>query len=429
MTADGVVDGMATESGDIQVRVEKPGAWARRMTITVPAELLERERRSAAQKLAKQVRLPGFRKGKVPERIMQQRFGAAIEQEMLERVMGRAYREALQQQGLQPISQGAIDNVSYEAGKDLTFDVGFEIRPEIELNVIGGFEVHADAPPVAAEQVDQVLDRLRDEHATWHAMAEQPVVGDMVTVEITPLDAEAGVEPQPRRYELVLGEGQALPAIEDAILTLSPGTQDEFTVELPENADDPAQGTKSHRVRISMLEAKRAERPALDDEFARGLGPFEDLAALRARVTEDLQAEARRDVERGVRQQLVQQIAAANPFEVPDTMVDQYLERALPAREGAEEGAQIEQIRASARPMAEQAIRRILIVERIAEMEGLRASPAEIDARIDDIAGRLGRSADEVRAQLQKNGRISELEDEITEDKVFDYLRSLSMIR
>jgi trigger factor len=99
---------MASELAAIQVQVEKPGAWARRLTITVPAERLERERRTAVQKLAKQVRLPGFRKGKVPERIMQQRFGAAIEQEMLERVMGDAYREALQREGLQPISQGAI---------------------------------------------------------------------------------------------------------------------------------------------------------------------------------------------------------------------------------------------------------------------------------------------------------------------------------
>jgi trigger factor len=418
---------MASQLGDIRVQVEKPGTWARRLTITVPADRLERERRNAAQKLAKQVRLPGFRKGKVPERIMQQRFGAAIEQEMLERVMGEAYREALQQEKLQPISQGAIDNVSYEAGQDLTFNVGFEVRPEVELNVLGGFEIRRESPAVATEQVDQVLDRLRDEHAVWTAISQQPVVGDMATVEITPLDAEAGVEPKPRRYELVLGEGQALPAIEDAILTLSPGAAEEFTVELPEDADDPSRGTKSHRVRIEMVEAKRAERPALDDEFARSLGPFEDLAALRARVTEDLEAEAQRDAERNVRQQLVQQIAAANPFDVPDTMIDQYLERVMPVREG-DDAERLAQIRAAARPAAEHAIKRILIVERVAELEGLHASAAEIDGRIAQVAERLGRSPEEVRVQLQKNGRIDEIESEITEEKVFEYLKPLSTI-
>jgi trigger factor len=406
--------------------MEKPAAWTRRLTITVPAAKLQQERQAAVQKLAKQVRLPGFRKGKVPTRIMEQRFGQAIEQETLEKVMGDAYREALQREKLQPISQGAIDNIEYTAGTDLTFHVGFDVRPEVELERLGGFDLRREAPQVGDEQVDSVLDRLRDEQAVWNAIEDTPVSGDMVTVQITPLDDAMG-DPKPRRYELVLGEGQALPAIEDAIRTLKPGAEEEFTVELPADADDAAAGTKTHTLRIHMQEAKRAERPALDDAFAKSAGDFDSLEALRDRVREDLQNEAVREADRNVRHQLVHQIIEANPFEVPASMTEQYLERALPAREGIDT-EQLQQLRQSAWPAAEHAIRRILIVERIAEMEGLRATAAEVDERIVQISERLGRSEDEVRRQLQKNGRISEIEEEITEERVFEYLLGLSSI-
>jgi trigger factor len=417
----------ASELGEIKVHVEKPGAWARRLTITVPADRLERERKSAVQKLAKQVRLPGFRKGKVPDRIMQQRFGAAIEQEMLERVMGDAYREALQREGLQPISQGSIDNISYQSGQDLTFNVDLEVRPEVELNVLGGFELRRDAPAVTDEHVDQMLERLRDEHATWSPLSERPVAGDMVSVEITPLDS-TNADPKPRPYQLVLGEGQALPAIEDAIRTLEPGGDGEFTVELPKDVDDAAAGSELHRIRIALLDAKRAERPALDDDFARAMGDFEDLAMLRQRIRDDLEAEAARDAELGIRQQIVQRIGEANPFELPDAMVDGYLERVMPERDGIDPN-RLAELRASARPAAEHAIRRILIVERVAELEGLRASAADVEARIASIAERLGRGVDDVRGQLHKNGRLREIEDEITESRVFDYLKSLSIVQ
>jgi trigger factor len=417
---------MTVSTVDIQIEVEKPAAWTRRLTITVPAARLQQERHAAVQKLARQVRLPGFRKGKVPTRIMEQRFGQAIEQETLEKVMGDAYREAIQREGLQPISQGSIDNIEYAAGTDLTFHVGFDVRPEIELERLGGFELQRPPVEVGDDQLDQVLERLRDEQAVWGPVDDTPVAGDMVKVEITPLDGEhVG---QPRGYELVIGEGQALPAIEDAIRTLRAGAAEEFNVDLPEDVDDPAAGTKAHHIRVHLQEVKRPVRPELDDTFAQSLGSFEDLATLRARIREDLEREAVKEADRNVRQQLIMQVAEANPFEVPESMTQQYLERAMPARKGVED-EQLEQMRQSAWPAAEHAIRRILIVERVAELEGLRATPLEIEERLASVAGMLGRPVDEVRGQLQKNGRIQEIEEEITDEKVFEYLLSLSTVR
>ena len=421
---------MAIEAPELSVSIEKPGAWARRLKITVPADRIAREKKSAVQRLSKRVKLPGFRQGHVPAAMMEKRFGPAIEQEAIEKVIGDAYREALASENLQPISQGSVDNVNYEPGNDLTFDVELEVRPEIELERVGGFTVIREQTPVADQQVDEVLQRLREENAVWRAKEDAtPVAGDMATVEITPLDDATEAEPsKPRQYQIVIGEGQAVQAVEDAIITLKAGETAEFDVDLPENAEAPEGATKPHRMRISVIEVKAAEYPELDDEFAKGLGDFDSLAVLRERIAEDLGRETEKEAERGVRMQLVQQIIDANPFEVPQTMVRGYLDQMMPAREGADP-EKMEELRQQMWPAAENAIKRSMVVDRVAEMEALRATSAELDARVDEMAERMGRPRGEVIAQLRKNNRLDELEQEITEQKVFDYLKSLSEIQ
>jgi trigger factor len=280
--------------------------------------------------------------------------------------------------------------------------------------------------PVTDGQVDEVLQRLREEHAVWQPVTgETPLSGDAVVVEITALDDAAGMAGKARSYEIVLGEGQALPAIEDVIRTLTPGAEGDFTVELPEDGEPEA--TKPHRIRVALREVKRPELPAADDAFAQSLGDFASLEVLRDRVRTDLTREAENEAERQLRGQLLAQIIEANRFDVPASMTDEYLLRVLPDREGANPEV-VTQMRESARPAAENAIRRMLIVERIADTESLHATAEEVDARLEKIADSLGRSLGDVRQQLQKGGRLHEIEEEITEDRVFDYLKSLSTI-
>jgi trigger factor len=176
--------------------------------------------------------------------------------------------------------------------------------------------------------VDEVLQRLREENAVWRSKSDAtPVAGDMVTVEITPLDDQTTAEPsKPRQFLIVIGEGQSVPAVEDAIVTLKAGESADFDVDLPENSEDASGPTKPHRMHINIVEVKAPEYADLDDEFAKSLGDFDSLAVLRERIGEDLGREVEREGERGVRMQLMQQIIEANPFEVPQSMVRSYLE-------------------------------------------------------------------------------------------------------
>lgn len=419
---------MAANESELTITVEEPKGWARRMKVTVPAERVDRQRRAISQRLAGRVRMPGFRKGKVPTQVIERTYGPAIEQETLEQVVGEAYREALEKEGFQPITQGAVENVEYERGSDLVFDVAFEVRPQVELERLGGFTVRREKPAVEDEQVAGVLDRVREEHAVWEPVqGEHAVNGDMVSVEITALNDEG--EPmegaKPRPYQIALGKGEARPEVEEAIRSILPGEESEFTLELP--SEEEGGEAKPHRARVNLLAVKRPRLPELDDELARSVGDFESLEALRARIREDLERETESEAEAGVRRQLVEQIVEANPFEVPDTMVENYLDRLFRVKEPADRERMAEAIQ-GARPMAERAIKRMLVVERVAEMEGLEATPADLDARIEEMAARYGQSVEDVRRQLQKSDQLHALEDEITEEKVFTYLKSLSTV-
>jgi trigger factor len=258
----------------------------------------------------------------------------------------------------------------------------------------------------------------------WKPVEQNALVnGDMVVVEITSLDGPGANEP--RRYQIFLGQDQIRPQIEEVIRTMASGEKGEFTVDLPEGEDENV--TKPHPIRIHVIEAKHAEYPPIDDAFAASIGDFDSLADLKDKISQDLEKEAEADAERGVRQQIAGHILEANPYDVPETMVKQYLDQMIRPRKG-DDPAKIEEMKMSVRPAAVQALRRLLLVDRVAEMEGLRATPDEVEGKIVEVAGRLDKSPEEVRVQFQKSGRLGELEEQVTEDKVFEYLKSISEI-
>ncbi|HUG42238.1 MAG TPA: trigger factor [Longimicrobiales bacterium] len=411
----------------MKVDVEKPRDWSRRLIITVPAERVEQERRQVASQIAKRLRVPGFRKGKVPASVVQKQYGQDIEAQTVERMINTAYRDALRQEGFDPISQASVEDVHYHAGEELRFKVEFEVRPEPPLERLGGFSVKRPPARVGDEEVDRVIRRLREEKATWSQLeGGKPGEGDRSKVEITPLTGEGGERPEPRQYDVVLGAGEILEEIDRAIRTLEPGEEGDFTITLPAAAGE-SEGEKDHRIHVRLLGAERAELPEADDAFAKGVGEFESIDALRSRVREDLGAEAEREADRDVRRQLVGQILEANPFEAPPSLVDQYLDGLLQAPKDADPG-EVAHAKEQARPAAEYAVRRMLVIERVAQLESLHATEQDVDARVQEIAADNDMDVAEVRRQLVQSGRLQALASDLTERRVFDYLKSLSTI-
>ncbi|MBA4157126.1 MAG: trigger factor [Gemmatimonadetes bacterium] len=434
---------MPLEQNEIKVAVEQPESCSRRLSITVPADRIRRTRSSVASQIAGRVRLPGFRAGKVPAGVLEKRFGPSIEQETMDRTIQEAYREALVSENLVPINEGKVENIEYKQGADLRFDVEFEVRPEVQLERLSGFTATRPASEVTEDEVDSVIERLRDDRAEWkpREAGQNPDYGDQVTVEITVLESggEAEAEPsEPRNYRFVLGEGQAIPMVEESIMTLQVGDEGEFTVRFPEDFPDEARRDQEQRLHIKLVEVQQKELPAADDDLARAVGEFDDMAALRERILTDLRDDSRRRADAELRRQLLNQIIEANPFELPNSLVDRYLDHMTGHSHAEGEGEKhqptpgeeerISQVRTTLRPEAEWSLKRMMVVERISEQHEIRASQDEIDARVAELAEKHGSTESEIWLQLEKSGQLEALEREMTEDKVFEYLESQNTV-
>ena len=414
----------------LQIDVEESERWRRTLSVRVPAELVREERDRAAKRLAGKLKLPGFRKGKVPASVVKKQYGSTLQKETLDRVIGEAYRTALTERTLQPISDGEVEKVDYEPEEDLTFRISFDVRPDIQIQRISGFTVERPQVPVTDAEVEQVIAQLRDQAGIWHA-ADDPgpaLDGDLVTVRIERLGDDGEPEGETQGYQLIVGEGDAIPDVEAAIQTLDPGTSGEFTVRFPDDFSNPDRRGAEQRLRISVVDRRTKELPALDDAFARSVGEFEDLDALRARVRADLEQEAADRADSMATVRLLDQILEANPFEVPRSMVDRYMESVLgdTSKAGPQE---IEEAKARIRPDAELGVKRMILISRVADLRGLDATAEDLSARLAEMAEREGTTPAQVRAQLQKAGRLDGVRRELTDRKVLGFLREQSEIR
>ncbi len=416
---------MSQTTTNLQISVEETAAWSRKLVITVPASRVQSERARVARQLAKKVRIPGFRKGKVPAAHLEARFGPEIDRQTRQQVIDSAFHEAVQTKELEPISEPRVANVSYDREAELTFEVAFDIRPEVKLNRIGGFRLKRPEVSVSEDEIDAQLKMLRQQQALWRPVERKPAAGDSVDVTVTPLEGE-GSESRP--YRFVLGQGQAIPDVEAAIMTLDPGGAAEFTVTFPDDFDDEEQRGQNRNLRIELNQVLEQDLPPLDDELARSVGDFADLAALRDAVSKDILQHKEHEVDLQLDQQLIEQIIEANPFEVPDSMIERYVGALVGPPPADADPELVERAREQARPAAEWGIRRTLIIQRIAEEHGLEATKQEVQDRLQALAKRVGKQAGEVRARMAKSGELRDLERHLTEEKVFSYLKEQSEI-
>jgi trigger factor len=391
----------------------------RHIQVSVPADVVKDAEDKAARRYASAVRLPGFRPGKAPATVVRKKFGEAIRQEALETLVREAYEEFVEKESIKVAAQPHVHDLKFEEGKPLTFELHLEVRPTIELARTNGFKIERQAARVTDEQVKEQLEQIRDEKATWTPVTEKPMPGDMVNVQIATF--AAGAEPaEGKSYPLVLGTGQAIPGIEELIMTAGPGETVERPVKWPEDFPDETQRGQTKTVRITVNEVKRKAAAPLDDAFAREVGDFESLDALSKTVREDMERHAEHEIEANVRQQLIDQIISANAFDVPKSWVHQFVENYAEAYQVPKD--QREQFEGEFRAMAERQIRRDLVIETIAEKEGLAATEKDLDDRIAEQAEKRGANPGQIYAQLEKSGRLKEMERSITEDNVFKWL-------
>ena len=402
-----------------EIAVKKAEGVERLLGVTVSVETVKAAEEKAVKRYATAARMPGFRPGKAPLHLIKKAYAEQIKSEALESMVQDAWKQALDQEKLEPIAQPHVHDLKFEDGQPVTFDIHLEVRPEIAIETTTGFTVSRPSEAVTDEMVREQLETLREQRAALEPVEDKPQPGDQVRVKIASQE-EGGEMPEQREYPLELGKGQAIAGIEELIMEATPGETIERAVRWPDDFPDEAQRGKSKLTRVSLLEVKRKSLPVLDDALARELGDFDTVSLLTEAVRKDMVEHMKREADAAVREQMLDQVIAANPFEIPNAWVQQVMGAYMQMYQVPENMQ--ERFSGEFRPMAERQVRRDVVIDTIAEKEGLVASTADVDDKVAEMAAKSGVETGQLYVRLEKEGRLKELERTVTDDKVFGWL-------
>ncbi len=405
------------------------------VTIEIDSSVVDAEINRIAQGYRK-VRVPGFRPGKVPATIIKRRFREQILHEVMHGLIPRAVEEALQERGIEPIDTPNVRDVALEEGQPLRFTAAVETVPPFDPGDLSTLTATRTPVAITEDAIEQTLQRLRERAGKSEPVEGRPATdGDTVVVDLVRQDASG-----PDRHEGVsieIGSKANPPGFDEQLIGVNPGDEKTFPIHFPEDYTVAEMADTDVTYSVAVKEVRRRVLPELDDEFAKDVGEFESLSALRDRVRTDLQAEADENATRQLRGDVLKQLAERITFELPTSLIDREIDRRLeefarqlmqqnvdPRQAGIDWG----QFREAQREPARAGVASALVLDAIARREGLVVTEQEIDQEIERFATRAGRTPAAFRAQFEKEGAIGRLVAGLRREKAVDLALSRARI-
>ena len=407
------------------------------LKVEIPTDIVNAGIDRLARDYSRRARVPGFRPGKAPARVIKQRYKSEILHDLAHDLIPRAVDDALRERGMEAIDAPDIRDVNVEENQPLTFSASFEVLPPFQAGDYAGLSLKRPDSTVPEESVDHALQRLRDRAARYEPVEGRGIEhGETVTVDLERKDAQGQADSH-KDVAIELGAKANPPGLDEQLIGLTAGETKTFTLHYPADYAITELANQDVAYTVTVKSLKRRVLPDLDDEFAKDLGDFENLAALRARVREDLEHEATHAGERDMRAGLMKQLARRIPFELPAALVDRELDRRLEdfARRMMEQGIDPRQagidwqaFRESQREAAVEAAGGAVYLDQLARQEQIDATADEIDQEVGRYAERTGRTPAAVRAALEKEQGLSRVATGIRREKSIDFLLSRATI-
>ncbi len=420
-----------TETADVR----KDGI-KREISVEVPADEVTRETDALVQKYQKAARLPGFRRGHVPASIIRQRFKEDLKSDVVEALIPKYFRKETEKLGMIPVSQPRVTDLHIHEGEPLTFKASFEVLPEIKVE--GYKELRAERPQIEVkdEEVEEALNNIGEQHATFTSVeGRQLQDGDFAQASMDGRPKEADDKSKPVHMDEVLieiGGKNTVPEFTENLRGANAGEEREFEVKYAEDANDTRLAGKTFIYIVKVKAIKQKHLPELNNDFAKELGEFSDLDQVRKQIRENMLAERKQTAEREAKDKLVAELVERNDFQVPEALIDRQidlrLERGLRAL--AAQGMKVEdmkkmdlpRLRAGQREQAMQDVKSSLLLDRIAELEGISASEDDLNREIESVARQTKQTPESVRARLTQEGGLDRIRNRIRNEKTLDFL-------
>ena len=408
--------------------------------VEVPAERLDSAIGEAVRHLAQRTKIPGFRPGKAPRGVIEAVVGKdAVLEEAMDHLVQRAYRDALVAKEILPLTQAEVKVEQGIEGKPVVFTATVQVRPEVKLGDYRNFNFKPEIETIDAARVQKVIDELRDQNASLSPVEDRgakngdyAVIGYTGTRDGVPFDGGSA-----ERMPLILGEERLIPGFEANLLGLRPGETAGFDISFPDDYPEATLAGKPVRFDVELKELREKILPPEDDDFARSIGKFDDLAALKAEVKARLERNALDRARHDFADKIIEYAIANATLELPDVLVDQEVEimhdelRSSLARQGVDEAAYLKatekteaDLHADFRPRAEKRVKVLLVLTKIADEEGLEIADRDVEAEVRSASERYGndrktmgyfqseRGRSFIRSTLRRSRLVEKLVDE-----------------
>jgi len=426
----------------MKVSVEDREKSQKVLSVEIPAETFKAVFESELAQVSKNIKIQGFRAGKAPKDRVLKEKGHVVRVQALESVVNDAVKKAIDDNGIRAMGQPEVKDVKFEDDDTpISFKVYVDVFPEVNIANYKGFEFVKEVNVVADEDLDAVMENLRNQKAVL-----EPVEGDAAVADgdTAVMDFEGSMNGEiipnacAKDFSLEIGSGQFVPGFEEQCIGIKKGEKKDIVVTFPENYQEKSMAGQPITFAITINEIKRKALPELDDEFAKDVNAkYETLAILREEIKKDLELEASELSKDAIYNQVLDKIIEENPFDIPMVMIkeqaDRLVEQSLRqyAQYGidpAQMGIDKEMLAQQNFPMAEKQVKSALVINKIADLEKINPTDEDIDKSLDDYAVKYDKTKDELKKELEQYGGMQSFHNTVFTNMVYDFLMSANKV-
>jgi trigger factor len=429
-------DGILKRMTNLQVSVETLEGLEKRMTVTIPAAQIEDEVNVRLVSVGRTAKLKGFRPGKIPPKVVRQHYGAEVREKVLNEMIQTSYTAALDQEKLRPAAMPTLKEDSAETGEDFAFSATFEVYPEFELNGLDELTIDRAETEVGTADIDEMIETLRKQRATWNTVERKAVDGDKVTVDFEGKIKDELIEGGAGKdVPVIVGQGQMLEDFEKNLIGLSVGDEKTFKLKFKKDYQAKELAGKKATFTVNVKEIAEQELPDLDDEFIKGYGiESGGIDAFREDVSKNMEREAVAMIESDVKRQIMEQLLEANPIDIPAALTQresgslrEEAMRNLGITDPSPEDPRVPPLDAYTEA-AERRVRLGLLVGAVIEENSLKVDRERVQGKVDEICAPYDKPEEFKKLYLQNPQLLEQVESMVLEEQVVSWLVSKAQL-